>query len=102
MSEQTTLAEHPDWANLTVGQRKAVNRVWDDLVVPALEQVDRMREERDRALLEAQDGRTAYRWLLDAIENYRLWEPGKKGHADAHRTLMERAGLTTQSKEMDR
>jgi hypothetical protein len=27
--------------------------------------------------------------LLAAIEDYRLWRPGEKGHAAAHRRLME-------------
>lgn len=27
--------------------------------------------------------------LRDAIENYALWEPGRAGHAAAHRKLME-------------
>lgn len=57
--KQSTLADHPAWARLTADQRKAVNAVWDEMVVPALEQVDTMRCERDDALLEAQTARAA-------------------------------------------
>jgi len=58
---QSSLLEHPAWTRLTDDQRRAVNEVWDDLVVPALESVEVMRRERDDALLEAQNARDAMR-----------------------------------------
>lgn len=62
-SEQMTLpAEHVAWPRLTDDQRRGVNEVWDDTVVPALEQVDVLRRECDDARLEAQDARGALRW----------------------------------------
>jgi hypothetical protein len=51
------LSQHPAWPRLTADQRKAVNEVWNDMVVPALEEVAVARRERDEALLEAQDAR---------------------------------------------
>lgn len=55
VSDQLEL--HPSWPDLTDRQREAVNEVWDDLVIPALAQVDVMRRERDAARIEAQDAR---------------------------------------------
>lgn len=54
-------SNHAAWPLLTDDQRSAVNEVWDEMVIPALEQVDAMRAERDAALLEAQDARSEAR-----------------------------------------
>lgn len=54
---------HADWPRLTSDQRRAVTRVWDDCVVPALEQAVADRRARDAALREAQDARAGLRLL---------------------------------------
>lgn len=49
--------------------------------VPAAE-VERAREQANEAI-------RARNRAWDAIAEYRLWRPGEKGHAAAHRKLME-------------
>lgn len=50
---------HPAWLALTERQREAINEVWEDTVVPALEEVAKAEERRITAAIEAQDAR----WL---------------------------------------
>lgn len=45
---------HPTWTRLDDEQKRWLNEVWDDTVVPALEEVDRMQKRVDEARLEAQ------------------------------------------------
>lgn len=52
---------HPAWPRLTDDQRKAVNEVWDDTVIPALEEADRMRRRMEDMQLEVQDAQALAR-----------------------------------------
>jgi hypothetical protein len=54
-------SEHPAWPALTDAQRRAVNRVWDETVVPALERAERLERDAQAALLAAQDARDSAR-----------------------------------------
>lgn len=66
MAEQLEL--HPAWPRLTDDQRRAVNEVWDDMVVPALEEIDVMRRKVDEVRLEAQDDRAGKRYWRERAE----------------------------------
>lgn len=59
---------HSSWEELTDRQRAAINEVWDEHVIPALEEVDTMRHEHDAALLEAQDARSQARAAREDAE----------------------------------
>jgi hypothetical protein len=50
---------HPAWPELTDRQREAINEIWDDTVVPALEKVREAEDARIEAVIAAQDAR----WL---------------------------------------
>lgn len=49
--------DHPDWPVLTVEQRRAVNEVWNDTVVAALEETQAMKRRMEAAIIDAQDAR---------------------------------------------
>ncbi len=61
------LDQHDRWPHLTADQTRWLNEVWEDMVIPALEQVDTMRRERDDALLEAQTQRDMYRRFQEGL-----------------------------------
>jgi hypothetical protein len=62
---------HPAWPELTDRQRAAVNEVWEDTVVPALEEVAKAEERRVAAVIEAQDARWQARHWQDRYDRLR-------------------------------
>lgn len=46
---------HPSWSELTERQRECINELWNDMVIPALEQVETMRRRVEDAQLAKQD-----------------------------------------------
>ncbi len=88
------LDQHDRWPRLTDDQERWLNEVWEDMVIPALEQVDTMRRERDDALLEAQTQRDVYRrfqeGLTEALNAYGV--PAKTSWRAAIDHLAEHGG----------
>lgn len=64
-------SEHGAWPRLTDDQREAVNEVWDEMVVPALEEVDRANDRVIEARIEAQDARGVARHWQDLYDRLR-------------------------------
>jgi len=61
------LDQHDRWPHLTDDQTRWLNEVWEDMVIPALEQVDTMRRKLDAALLEAQTQRDVHRRFQEGL-----------------------------------
>jgi hypothetical protein len=59
MSMETVAApeQHRAYPRLTADQRRAVNEWWDEIVTPALEEIEAMRHEVTAARIEAQEAR---------------------------------------------
>jgi hypothetical protein len=53
------------------------------------ELVDRLGTARFRAETRARRAEAELERLREAVENYILWQPGRRGHAAAHRKLVE-------------
>jgi cyclopropane fatty-acyl-phospholipid synthase-like methyltransferase len=72
LTDGSTPAEHPSFPRLTADQKRAVNEVWDDTVLPTLEAANQFRRDADDQVLHEQqiaDGlRLQVRDLRDALE----------------------------------
>jgi hypothetical protein len=55
----SALDDHPVWPCLTDAQRADVNRVWEEIVTPALQDAEDTHRDATRLLLAAQDHRDA-------------------------------------------
>jgi hypothetical protein len=80
MSMETVASpeQHRAYPRLTADQRKAVNEWWDEIVIPALEEVEAMRNEVTAARMEAQDARWQAREARAAHARL-LWETRADG-----------------------
>lgn len=68
-----TPQQHPAYPRLTADQKRAINEVWDDVCVPALEEVAVMRRQVTDARIAAQDARHQAAVLRDELARLR-WE----------------------------
>jgi hypothetical protein len=55
----SALDEHPVWSRLTDAQRADANRVWEEIVTPALQDAEDTHRDAVRVLIAAQDHRDA-------------------------------------------
>lgn len=79
--------EHPAWMRLTNDQRQAINQVWNDVVLPALEEAVLARQDRDNALLAAQDARDALRLVQQNADHRAQRDRAKR--QELHRRIVE-------------
>jgi hypothetical protein len=77
----SALDDHPDWPRLTDAQRAAVNQVWDDTVIPALQEAEDAHRDATRRLIAAQDHRDAVSMFVRDATFAALRQPG---HDDAY------------------
>lgn len=54
MSDQLAMHADPRWETITDGQRASLNELYEEYVVPALEQVDEIREDAVARIIDAQ------------------------------------------------
>lgn len=54
MSVQLEMQQDERWQEITPQQRRSLNELWDEYVVPALEQVDDIRRDADSRIIDAQ------------------------------------------------
>lgn len=73
MSAYATPQEHEAYPRLTDGQKKAINDVWNDVCLPALEQAIELRRDLVAAKIAAQDARFEAGALRDELARLR-WE----------------------------
>jgi hypothetical protein len=77
MAQQLTMApaarpsEHRSFPRLTAEQKRSINEVWDEFCVPALKEVDVMKQQVLDARLEAQDARDALRQVRQDYDRLR-------------------------------
>jgi uncharacterized protein (DUF58 family) len=87
---------HPSWPDLTVRQREAINELWDEMCVPALEEVDQMRRRMEDMQLEVQDARSLARRTQELAD-----QRAERERAKRQELLTEVARLNTRVLELE-